>query len=454
MKKKAISILLTSVMAISMLAGCGNKDKSVTTEDAQTAEETADVSDATENTGDDTAKPVTIKLFSNLPDRKNGQGLVEQMIIDEYIEANPNVTIEVEALDEEAYKTKFKAYSIDGMPDVVSIWGQPSFLDEVLEAGVLAELNEADYADYKFISGSLEGFKKDGKLYGLPRNTDVQVVYYNQKMFEDNGWKVPATYDELMTLCADINAAGIVPMAMDGGDGWPVACYLTDILYQIAGSDYSSIVSNAIATGDFTAPEIKQATQLLVDSAAAGMFQVGYDSQDYGTAMNLFTNGQAAMFSMGSWETSMALNQDIPEEIRTNIRVFALPVVEGGAAGEADLAAWHGGGYGISANSEVKEEAIKFLNYMYQPDKLSKYGWENGVGMSAQDQSEYLSGSETELQLQVMELVQNATGVSGTPINDCGPSAFKTAIESQIQSVCNGSISVDDFLAAIGEACK
>lgn len=150
----------------------------------------------------------------------------------------------------------------------------------------------------------------------------------------------------------------------------------------------------------------------------------------------------------------MALNQDIPEEIRTNIRVFALPVVEGGAAGEADLAAWHGGGYGISANSEVKEEAIKFLNYMYQPDKLSKYGWENGVGMSAQDQSEYLSGSETELQLQVMELVQNATGVSGTPINDCGPSAFKTAIESQIQSVCNGSISVDDFLAAIGEACK
>lgn len=31
---------------------------------------------------------------------------------------------------------------MDGMLDVVSIWGQPSFLDEVLEAGVLAELNK------------------------------------------------------------------------------------------------------------------------------------------------------------------------------------------------------------------------------------------------------------------------------------------------------------------------
>ncbi len=32
---------------------------------------------------------------------------------------------------------------------------------------------------------------------------------------------------------------------------------------------------------------------------------------------------------------------------------------------------------------------------MYQPDKLSKYGWENGVGMSAQDQTSYMSGKET-----------------------------------------------------------
>lgn len=168
----------------------------------------------------------------------------------------------------------------------------------MLDAGVLAELNEDDYADYGLIPGSLEGFKKDGKLYGLPRNTDIQLVYYNQKMFDDNGWKVPATYEDLIALCGDIKAAGITPMAMDGGDGWPMACFLTDIMVKVAGIDYADVVSNAVATGDFTAPEIKQATQILVDSANAGMFQTGYDSQDYGTAMNLFTNGQAAMFSI------------------------------------------------------------------------------------------------------------------------------------------------------------
>ncbi len=437
MNKKIVSMLLTGAMVLTMLAGCGNKEGAATDE-----KKSAD------------SDKVTLKVFSNLPDRKNGQGLVEQMIIDEYMEENKNVTIEVEALDEEAYKTKFKAYSMEGMPDVVSIWGQPAFLDEVVDAGVLAELNQDDYKDYKFIEGSLNGFTYDGKLYGLPRNTDVACIYYNQKMFQDHNWEVPETYDELLALADKINAEDIVPMAMDGGDGWPMAVYLSDVLFKLTGEDYSDVVSNAVTTGDFSDKNLKKATELLKAAADAKLFQNGYDSQDYGTAMNLFTNGQAAMFYMGSWESSMALNEDIPEEIRDNIRVFTMPVIDGGKAKTTDIAAWNGGGYAVSANSKVKEEAVKFLNYMYQPDKLSKYGWENGVGMSAQDQSDYMTDSETELQMQIVDAVNNATSVSGTPINDCGPSAFKTSIESEIQSVSNGSTDVENFLSTIGAACK
>lgn len=432
MRKKLLSVILAVSMAATMTTGCSSGDSSNKSENGQ----------------------ITLKLFSNLPDRKNGQGLVEQKIVDEYMKENKNVKIEVEALDEEAYKKKFKAYSMEGMPDVVSIWGQPSFLDEVLEAGVLAELKEDDYADYGFISGSLDGFKKDGKLYGLPRNTDVAGFYYNKKMFDENNWEVPTTYDELLELAGKINKTGITPLAMDGGDGWPMAVYLSDILFKLTGEDYSNIVSDAVAKGDFSDSVFKKATEILKETADAKMFQKGYDSQDYGTAMNLFTNGQAAMFYMGSWEASMALNKDIPKDIRTNIRVFTMPTIEGGKGTATDIAAWNGGGYAVSANSEVKEEAIKFLNYMYQPNKLSKYGWENGVGMSAQDQSEYMTGKETELQMQFVNAVNGATMVSGTPVNDCGPSAFKTSIESEIQSVSNGSIKVDAFLKKIGNACK
>lgn len=434
MKKRRIAVLLAAVMAVTMVAGCGNGNVG-------------------NSEADNENEQITLKVFSNLPDRKNGQGLVEQMLIDEYMEENENVVIEVEALDEEAYKTKFKAYAMEGMPDVVNIWGQPAFLDEVLAAGILAELNEDDYKDSKFIEGSLDGFKKDGKLYGLPRNTDVDCFYYNQKMFKDNGWEVPATYDELLVLGAEIRKAGLVPLAMDGGDGWPLSIYYSDILFKIT-DDYRGVVRNAIENADFSDPAFIQATELLRKSAETGLFQEGFDSQDYGTAMNLFTNGQAAMFYMGSWEASMAVNEDIPEEIRTNIRAFTMPVVEGGKAIATDIATATGAGYAVCENSKVKDEAVKFVNFMYQPDKLSKYGWENSVGMSAQDQTEFMTGDETELQLQFLEIIKDATNVSGIAINDCGTSAFKTCVESEIQSVANGSISAEEFLSRLENACK
>ncbi len=433
MTKKKIAGLLVGVAVLTAVAGCGKRGNTNVLEEQDT---------------------ITLTMFSNLPDRKTGQGLVEQMLIEEYMEANKHIRIQVEILDDEAYKTKFKAYAMEGMPDIVTIWGQPSFLDEIVEAGLLAELNAADYDEYGFVEGSLDGFTYDGQLYGLPRNTDVQCIFYNQKMFADNGWELPATYEELLSLAGEIREAGYVPMAMDGADGWPLAVYLSDVLYKLTGSEYGELVSQAIKTGDFSAPPFQEAASLLKAASDAGLFQHGYDSQDYSTAVNLFTNGQAAMYYMGSWEVSMALDLDVPEEIRTSIRVFTMPTIQGGRGTTGDIAAWNGGGYAVSADSEVKEEAIRFLNYIYQPDKLAKYGWENGAGMSAQDQSAYMTGEETRLQKQIVEILNQADSLSGTPINDQGPSSFKVSIESEIRSMTNGSISVETFLENIGNSCK
>lgn len=400
-----------------------------------------------------TQEKITIRLFSNLPDRSIGQGYVEQKIIDEYTQEHPEVTIEVEALDEEAYKTKFKAYSIDGMPDIVTIWGQPAFLSEVLEAGVLAELDESDYQDYGFLEGSLEGFKREGRLYGLPRNTDIGCFYYNKKLFDENGWQVPQTYEELLELAGKIRGKGLVPVAMDGLDGWPLADYFSNIVYKLNG-DYRDLIGNAVKNGDFSDPVFHRAMQLVRDANDAGMFQEGYASQDYGTAMNLFTSGKAAMFYLGSWESSMALDENIPEEIRTAIRAFTMPQIAGGKAGEKDFAMWNGGGYAVSSDSKVKEEAIQFLNYMFRPDKLAKYGWENGIGLAAQDQTAYQSGEETALQLQFLDILGEAEGMSGTPVNDWGTSSYKSCIETNIQGAAMGTLDIDQFLEMLGKACR
>lgn len=448
MKKKILSVLLALTMVTSLTA-CANKKADSTESNNQPTGQT----EQTEQT-DQSGEAVTIKVFSNLTDRKSGQGLIEQTLFDNYMKENTNVKIEVEALDDAAYKTKFKAYaSGNDMPDLVNAWGQPSFLNEVIDAGLLAELNTADYSDYGFIPGSLEGFSKDGKLYGLPRNTDVMAFYYNKALFEQNGWEVPTTYTELIALASTIKAAGLIPCSMDGSDKWPLSIYMHDLVAKLEGN-YQAAYRTSIANGDFSNPSYKKAAELLQEAVGAGLFQSGFETSDYGTAKNLFTNGQAAMYYMGSWEMSMATNQDVIEEVRNNIGVFGMPVIDGGKGKVTDITAWNGGGYAVTASSKVKAEAVKLLNYMFKPDNWSKLAWENNVCMSAQDFSAYLTGSETEPQKAFTSLVTGSTSITGVCFNDLGTSEFKTVSEDLSQMLAINSVTPDEFVTKLGEAAK
>ena len=451
MKKKFLSVLLVFAMVTSLTA-CGGKQ---TDNSESKNDETVQTTQTDENAGDTAKEDVTIKVFSNQTDRKSGQGFIEQTLFDNYMKENPNIKIEVEALDDEAYKTKFKAYaSGSDMPDLVNAWGQPSFLNEVIDAGLLAELNTDDYKDYGFISGSLDGFSKDGKLYGLPRNTDIMAFYYNKAIFEQNGWQVPETYNDLIALADKINGAGLIPVSMDGADKWPLSIYIHDLVAKIEGGDSKTLLRDSVNNGDFSNPAFKKAAELLVEAVDAGLFQSGFETSDYGTSKNLFTNGQAAMFYMGSWEMSMATNEDVLPEVRDNIGVFAMPVVDGGNGKVTDIAAWNGGGYAISANSKVKAEAIKLLNYMFLPENWSKLAWENGVCMSAQDYSAYLSGNETVPQKAFTDMVTGSTSITGVTLNDLGNSAFKTLCEDLSQMLAIKSKTPDEFVQELGEAAK
>ncbi|MDF2483949.1 MAG: extracellular solute-binding protein family 1 [Herbinix sp.] len=449
MMKKVLVVILTLALTISLVACSSKGTKEPTSENGTTKEQT-DVEKS-----EDVADPVTIKVFSNLPDRTSGQGFVEQTLFDAYMDENTNVTIEVETLDDEAYKTKFKAYAAGSkMPDLVSVWGQPGFIDEVIDAGILEPLHEEDYKEYGFINGSLDGFSKDGVIFGLPRNTDVLAFYYNQKMFQDHGWTVPQTYDELLTLADKINAEDIIPVAMDGGDKWPLYIFITDLMMKIDGSGILDKVKTAITNKDFSDPTFMQAADLLYESAQRDLFEIGFETTDYGTAQNLFTNAQSAMYYMGSWDMSMATNQDIPAEIRDNIRVFTMPVIQGGKATATDITAWNGGGYSITSSGAQKEEARKLLNYMFKPEGWTKLAWENGVCMSAQDFAQFETGNETEIQKQFMQIVKTSTNISGSPLGDLGTTEFKTVTEDSVQDLSIGKITSEEFLTGLENVYK
>lgn len=402
------------------------------------------------------ANKITIKFFSNLPDRTAGQGRLEQLLIDNYMKANPHVQIEVEALQDEPYKQKFRVYTAGNqLPDIFMVWGQPAFFDPIMKGGYAAELNWDDYKDYGFFDGALDGFSMNGKLYGLARNTDLMVLYYNERLFKEHGVKVPTTYDELIEAIKAFRKAGIAPIAHNGRDCWALNILYQDLVTKVSGDP--TLMYQALA-GKVKFAENKHflaAAEELKKLIDLGAFQDSFIAADYGVARNLFGQELAAMYYMGSWETGLANDENFSASFRNNVSVTAFPGMTGTGKGKStDLMGWFGGGYAVSAKSPVKAEAIKLLNYIMAPENWAKNAWQLGLVIPGQRYDQFLTGKENRLQLQLSEIINKATSFSGTPWNDAATPGFKVDSETIIQEFAAGMRSPQDFLRACDQAAQ
>lgn len=394
------------------------------------------------------AEKITISLFSDLPDRTTGQGLLEQQLIESYEKENPNVTVKVEALQDDPYKQKFKAYvTANNLPDLFMVWGQPSFFQSVMEQGYAAELNPGDYDSYNFFPGSLDGFSLNGKLYGLPRNSDFIGLYYNAKILSDNGLKPPTSTSDFAAMAGTLKAKGISLFAIGGQEKWPLAILWNDIVVKETGSD--QVIRDAFTKKDFGDRALLKASADFQSLAKSGIFQESLATDATGDAQNLFAQGKAAMYYTGEWDMAMVTNEAFEKEFRDNLKVMPFPVVPGGTGKATDIMAWNGGGYAVSAHSPNKDAAVALLNYIMKPENWTKLGWEQGLIIPAQKFTDYMTGKETEVQKSLVDILSTATSTSGTTVNDSGSAQFKTDFETAVQELATGMIPPEQFISTI-----
>ncbi|MBQ6678461.1 MAG: extracellular solute-binding protein [Lachnospiraceae bacterium] len=248
---------------------------------------------------------VTLKFLSNLTDRTTGQGLVEQQLMDMYAKEHPNVKFELETLGDADLQTKFKSYVTAGtLPDITMVWVIPSYMDQFIDAGIFAEIPQDYIKNAKFSNGALDYAMRDGKCYALGRNTDVMVFYYNKDLFKKYNVEIPKTYEELLEAGDVFNQNGVIPCAMSGAASWCDSHFIVGIQGTLLGDKTITELPRAIKEGDFSGDYWKKSCDLAVEGAKR-LFQYGFETYDYGTAQNLFLNGEAAMWWMGSWEMSV-----------------------------------------------------------------------------------------------------------------------------------------------------
>ena len=204
-------------------------------------------------------KGETLSIFG--PWRGEDEALVRS-VLDYFIEAT-GVTINYSS--SENYEQQIVIDTQAGSPPNIAILPQPGLLQDLASKGLLVPLGDdvATFVKDNYGAGQswvdLGTYKdKDGteKFFAFPYKADLKsLVWYVPENFEEAGYEVPKTWEELQALTDKIVEDGGVPwcigLGSGGATGWPATDWVEDIMLRTATPEtYDKWTRNEIPFND------------------------------------------------------------------------------------------------------------------------------------------------------------------------------------------------------------
>jgi N-acetylglucosamine transport system substrate-binding protein len=273
--------------------------------------------------GDDEADEVTVGDDAENPFGVDGSAPLDVVIFDggfgqEYAVAHQEIYTRsfpdapVEFLATQAIAETQQPRFAEGKPaDVLDNSGAQQIpMDSLVSDGELAELtpllDAPSYDDPKVTvretlrDGVLEMGTFNGEVYALNYVFSAWTVWYDAKLFRDQGWTPPTTWDEMLALCPTIQEAGIAPWTYAGQH--PV--YLYDLFLILAGRHGGVDVVKAIDHLEPDAwrhPSVVAAAEALAGLQSSGYILDGTPGIDHIQSQTAFNERKAAFLPCGSW---------------------------------------------------------------------------------------------------------------------------------------------------------
>ena len=287
-------------------------------------------------------------------------------------EAHPGVTVEVQQQSDQGYKDKIKVLaSSNSLPDIYFAW-PGAYAKQFVDAGFALDLTSVigEGTDWNetLAPGAVSAGAYDGKNYGVPIDLDAKFMFYNEKIFADNGLSVPTTFEELLDTCATLKAEGITPVNFGNKNGWPALHYVTQLnAYNVPAAtlekDYST------DEGTYTDPgyvkALEQMKQIVDECTVTGTNGNGIDHTD---AQVGFGAGESAMMYLESLEIGLLEGTQLDED---GFGLFPLPAASG-APGDTEALVGAPDLFLVNPKSENPALAVAFLKFIVSEEGASK----------------------------------------------------------------------------------
>lgn len=244
-----------------------------------------------------------IEIFSWWTGGGEEAGLIA--LIDLYTKKYPDVKV-INAAVAGGAGTNAKAVLASRMtanqpPDTFQVHAGHELLDSWVLAGKMASLNDlyaAEGWNDKFPKKLIEDMSKDGQVYSVAVNIHrSNVLWYNKKVFDQNGLKPPTTFDEFFQVADALKAKGIVPLAQGDKGPWSDVHLFESVLLGEMGVDaYNELFTGKRKWDD---PGVRKALETFKRMTA--YFNEDHAAREWQEAAQLVAEGKAGMFVMGDW---------------------------------------------------------------------------------------------------------------------------------------------------------
>jgi multiple sugar transport system substrate-binding protein len=311
---------------------------------------------------------------------------VWQAVVDDFHKANPDITVKVDVSDWDSYWTKLNTLIAGGTPPDVFAMDAPLFLDWQ-SRGALLNLQPYIDANPGFLDGvypqTLTAYETADGYYGLPRDFQTIVLFYNKDMFDAAGVPYPTedwTYDDLMAaakqLTVDTDGDGKIDQYGLWSDTWDMELLWSEAIWanggEIISEDHSkTLIGEGGAMDAWKYIDSLYKEGVMPTPTAAGEF--GGD---------LFQAGKAAMTTIGHWA--------VPGYVQSGINFDVVPMPSG-PAGEATSV--NSAGFVISKDSKNKDAAFEFVKFAMSEagqKRLAELGFAIPVLKSVAESDAYL----------------------------------------------------------------
>ncbi|MEO3802854.1 N-acetylglucosamine/diacetylchitobiose ABC transporter substrate-binding protein [Nonomuraea sp. B1E8] len=244
----------------------------------------------------------------------------------------------------------FGALSQDGqLQDLTPLLDAPSWDDPNVKVRDLLDPSVIEIGTY------------DGKFSVLGYVNYIHGIWYSQKVFDDNGWEIPKTWDAFLELCETIKKSGkMAPFTYAGKHPQYLYEPLLTMAAKIGGNDVLVNIDN-LEDGAWTAEPMLTAAEKWAEVGAKYLMQgtAGLDHVQTQTAQNKM---QVAMLPCGSWLENEQ-KSTTPEDFA--YAMFPLPdVTSSDAMPYGTLHTQPGENFIVSAKSAHPQAGMEYLRAM------------------------------------------------------------------------------------------